>query len=215
MAFNSSFNDDIGKKKLPTKREQTLLEDKIKALKEKYLGRFPELLEINSEKKSMDYKEDQNCRKCEYLKYGSIMEEVKNEISGVWKFCFANKENTCYCCRIMGSGGLSRAMVEIPNPEQSLCTSYLLNTYISPYLVSILQKYRWKREIIEFKDSEFIRIEREKKIALRKYDKEKMELMNELDNAKISNENHRYSERNKSGKFGKEQSENIEEEEIL
>ncbi|KKN33664.1 hypothetical protein LCGC14_0801570 [marine sediment metagenome] len=194
--------------KIPTKKEQILLEDKIKALREKYLGRFPELLEINSEQKSMDYKEDQNCRKCEYLKYGSTIEEVKNEISGVWKFCFANKENACYCCRVMGSGGLSRAMVEIPNPEKSLCTSYFLNTYISPYLVSILQKYRWKREIIEFKESELIRIEKEKQIALRKYDKE----MNELDNTKISNENHRYSERNKSGKFGKEQPKSIEEE---
>ena len=210
MAFNSSFNDDIGKKKLPTKKEQTLLEDKIEALKEK-LGRFPELLEINSEQKGMDYKRDHNCRKCEYLKYGSTMEEVKKGRSDIWRFCFANKENACYCCVIIGIGGHGRSMVEIPNPEKSLCTSYLLNTYISPYLGSIIQKYRGEREIIEFKDSELIRIEKEKKIALVKYDQEKKELMNEVDNAKIYNENHRYSERNKSGKFGKEQPKSIEE----
>lgn len=202
--------------KIPTKREKVRLENDIKSHRNN-IDRFPELLEINSEQKAIDYRKDLNCRKCEYLKHSSPMEEIMEEIKKIhyisWKFYFFNKENSCYCCRNTGGGGTRMSMVEIENPEKSLCTSYQLSTEISPYLTLIQRKYRWERELIEFRKLEHIRIEEEKKIAIANYEREKERLKNidkkETDNSEVKS--HRYSERDKNGKFGKNHRNTVEE----
>ncbi len=201
--------------KFPTKKEKIDLEIQIEYRREQIakIGRFPELLEIDSEQKTIDYRKNKSCYKCTYLKYESSMEKVREKKSGdtFYRFCFANKEKAYYCSRIIGGGGSIRAMLKIKKPRQSLCTSYQLSTEISPYLLLIRTKYRWARELIEFRKSELIRLEEEKKIAILTYEMEKTKLII-ADKKEVKS--NRYSERGKDGKFGSNQPNSIEENSI-
>jgi len=195
-------------------KEIANLEVELKRLGKK-MEHFPMLLAIDSEQKAIKYRKDTNCFKCQYLKYESTMEEIKTKKSDntFYKFCLSNEVKASYCGSLIHGSGLSMSMFKIKKPKQSLCTNYQLNTEISSYLALIQKKHRWKREVTEYKKSEAIRIENEKKIAIEKYEREKEQLRNidKIESNDIEKEPHRYSERNKSGKFGKEQLKSMEE----
>ncbi|KKM03531.1 hypothetical protein LCGC14_1773520 [marine sediment metagenome] len=192
-------------------KEIANLEVELKSYRKKN-EHFPMISAIDSEQKAIDYRKERNCFKCQYLKYESTMEEIraKKSSEAVYEFCLSNEVKASYCVHIMSGGGLNRTMFKIKKPKQSLCSTYLLNTDISSYLVLIQKIYRWKREVIEYRTEELTKIENEKEKAIKKYNREKERLRSSTETESI-----RYSERRNDGKFGKNEPEPKEENYIM
>jgi len=172
------------KEQAKLKREKAHLEKQIESRRKAIKEQFPEILQIDSEEKVIDFKKNISCYKCFYLKYESTMEEIKEHrrregfMGAGWRFHYSgdtpNKE-TGYCCHTIGE---VRTMIKIEKPKLCICDSYQLKTEIDLYLSLIQQKYRMIREAKENKEAKIAKITKELN-EMKEKAKEELEILKE------------------------------------